>query len=133
MVPHTHLAPHRPVVLVVDAYPDAAESTAMLLSLSGYVAHTATTGRAALDQARRLRPDVLVMDIPLPDGDGYALVRALTVALGYCPRTVVVTGVHGLEGRSRAAGCEHHLLKPADPEVLTAVLDRYADEVVPRT
>ncbi|MEO2088854.1 MAG: response regulator, partial [Gemmataceae bacterium] len=104
MPPHTHLAPHRPIVLVVDAYPDAAESTAILLSLSGYVAHTATCGRAALDQARRLRPDVLVLDIPLPDGDGYALVRSLTAALGYRPRTVVVTGVHGLEERSRAAG-----------------------------
>jgi CheY-like chemotaxis protein len=121
-------AAHPLVVLVVDAYPDAAESTALLLSLCGHVTHTAECERTAVDQAVRHRPDVLVLDIPLPDGDGYALLRAVTTALGYRPRTVVITAWDGLEERSRDAGCEHHLVKPASPVEIMALLEWYAAE-----
>ena len=64
-------------ILVVDDNRDAAESLAMLLGISGHETHTAHDGAAALEAARALRPDVVLLDIGLPKLNGYEVCRRI--------------------------------------------------------
>ncbi len=68
-------APHR--VLVVDDEPSIVDAVATALRYEGYEVHEARTGRAALKAAESLRPDLIVLDIMLPDLDGLDVTRRL--------------------------------------------------------
>jgi CheY-like chemotaxis protein len=112
-------------LLVVDDYPDVADSFAMLLSMWGHEVHTFHGGREALEAATRLRPDVVLADILLPDMDGYELARWMVKLPDLCETTLVA--VTGLGDKAclrscREAGFDHHLLKPVDPDRLQDVL-----------
>ena len=110
-------------VLIVDDEPDGADSLALLLQGCGLDARAAYSavgaGQMVVDG---FRPDALVMDLGLPDVDGYAVARDLCAALPRRPLLVAVTGYHHLDERSRREGFDHHFLKPADPALLVAVL-----------
>ncbi len=109
-------------VLVVEDHPDTGESCALLLQLLGHEARLAATCADALRAAEGFAPDLVLVDIGLPDGDGYDLADRLRAALPRRPRVVAVTGYDHLEGRSRRAGLDGHLVKPFTPEALAAVL-----------
>ncbi|WP_323135548.1 response regulator transcription factor [Streptomyces beihaiensis] len=64
-------------VLVVDDEPDLAEVVTGALRYEGWEVRSAATAAAALDTARDLRPDAVVLDIMLPDGDGLSVLREL--------------------------------------------------------
>jgi CheY-like chemotaxis protein len=113
-------------VLVVDDYPDSGESTVALLGLHGHEVRVALTAAGAVAAAASFVPDVVLIDIGLPDGDGYGLAAKLRTFLGPATRFVAVTGYPNLEGRSRAAGFECHLVKPAEPSAFLALLDGFA-------
>ncbi len=123
-----HLPPAgaRRRVLVVDDNGDAAESLALLLRASGHEVSTAHDARQALDDAVRLQPDVVLLDIGLPEMDGYEVARRLRNDRRMdATRLVALTG-YGQEGdreQARAAGFDDHLLKPADPETLQRLMD----------
>lgn len=112
-------------ILVVDDNRDAADSTAMLLRLSNYVVHVEYSGEAALDTARGVRPDVVLLDVGLPLLDGYEIARRLRAQ----PETrnvrlIAVTGFGAPEDmtRAREAGFDAHLLKPVDLGLLDALI-----------
>jgi PAS domain S-box-containing protein len=112
-------------ILVVDDNRDAAESCATLLELSGHHVQTAYTGRHALELAKTFRPHVLLLDIGLPDLDGYQLARAIRAApWGRGIVLIAVTGWGQEEDRRRAfeAGCDHHLTKPIAAETVESLL-----------
>ncbi len=113
-------------VLVVDDNIDSAESLAMLLKLWGHEVRTAYEGRSALTMARGGWPDVVLLDIGLPEMDGNEVARRLREEHGPArPRLVAVTGYGQQEDRlrSRQAGFDHHIVKPVDPEELLAALN----------
>lgn len=129
------LAPPAPTVegalrvLVVDDNADAAHTLAALLEVAGHDVTIAGDAHRALELARRVRPQVMVLDIGLPDLDGCALARqfrgmpetrdALLVALtGY--------GQPSDRARSEEAGFDHHLVKPADMMKVNGILEAYA-------
>jgi len=113
--------PVRRRVLIVDDNQDGAESLAVLLQLGGHETHTAHDGQQAIEDAERLRPDIVLLDIGLPVMDGYELaqrLRELLVDSGRVPslRLLAVTG-YGQEtdrARSADAGFHEHLVKPID-------------------
>ena len=114
-------------VLAVDDDEDTLEALRLLLQRYGAHVSVATTGREALDQLVRQRPDVLVADIGMPDLDGYGLieqVRALDPDLGGRTPAVALTAHASLNDRLRAleAGYQHHLGKPVHPEDLAVVI-----------
>jgi len=109
-------------ILLVDDHRDGGDSTAELLRLLGYEVRLARTGAEALDLVGSFAPDVAILDIGLPDGDGYELAGKLVAALVRRPLLIALTGFGNFDDRSRAAGFDHHLLKPADPPVLAALL-----------
>jgi PAS domain S-box-containing protein len=114
-------------VLVVDDNPDVREALQMLLELRGHTVTTAGTGRAALEASAALRPEVVVLDLGLPDISGLEVAAQIrsNPELG---STVLIA----LSGRdqpedvklSRAAGFDHHLVKPARTEALERLFPR---------
>jgi CheY-like chemotaxis protein len=124
-------APEGLSVLVVDDYPDAAESLADLLGMYGHRVTVAHTAREALEVADRERPDVVLLDIRLPDMDGWQVARWMREQASVRDRRplllVAVTGCCRDEDcrRSVAAGIDFHLIKPVDPDLLVRVLMSY--------
>lgn len=116
-------------VLVVDDLPDAARMTAAVLSLHGYVVRTAGCGEAALRAVAADPPDVVLLDINLPDISGWEVVRRLRdrAVDGKQPVVIAVTGYGQDRDRlaSTLAGIDQHLVKPVDPTVLLAQLERF--------
>jgi two-component system, cell cycle response regulator DivK len=116
-----------PLVLVVDDFQDNREMFAEFLSLSGFRVAEAATGREAIDRAFELVPDVILMDLSLPELDGWEATRKIKGN----PHTqhipiVALTG-HALADHSRdakQAGCDAFLTKPCLPEVLVVEIRR---------
>lgn len=112
-------------ILVVDDSRDAADICAMLLELSGHRVQTAYSGRRALEVAEAFQPQVLLLDIGLPDMDGYQLARSIRSApWGHSACLVAVTGWGQDQDRRRASevGFDHHLTKPVEAEALDSLL-----------
>ncbi len=113
-------------VLVVDDNVDAADSLGMMLQQMGHSVQVSYDGRAALAAARREVPDVVLLDLDLPQLDGFAVARLLRQdrRLDGVP-IVAVTGFGQEVDRTRArqAGFDQHLVKPVDPDVLRSTLE----------
>jgi CheY-like chemotaxis protein len=121
--PATALAPRR--VLVVDDNRDAAESLGMLLGLLGAEVQVAFDGPQALAAFDAHEPQVVLLDIGMPEMDGFEVARRIRRRLtGRDVALIALTG-WGQEKdrqRSRSAGFDHHLIKPVEVEVLQALL-----------
>ncbi len=104
-------------VLVVDDNEDAAEMLSETLLDLGYVVRIAADGPSALLVAKEFQPQVALLDIGLPEMDGYELGRRLRDAYGATGlRLVALTGFGEAahKARSREAGFDAHLVKPVD-------------------
>ncbi len=112
-------------MLVVDDNVDAAQSLALLLEGGGTTVAVAHDGASALEAARTLRPDVVLLDLGLPDISGDAVARALRAEpFGARLLLVAITGWGQQQDRQRTAdaGFDLHLVKPVDPgDLLRAV------------
>jgi two-component system CheB/CheR fusion protein len=113
-------------ILVADDNRDNADSLSMLLKLSGHEVHLAHSGTAAFESAKRLRPDIGVFDIGMPDLDGYQLAERIRhEAWGKKIRLIALTGWGQESDKRRAhlAGFDHHLTKPVDPDQLERLFE----------
>jgi CheY-like chemotaxis protein len=114
-------------VLVVDDNADAALTLQMLLHSLGHETHVAHDGKAALEVAARVRPDVVLLDIGLPGVDGYEVARRLRQIKGAPPMRIIAVTGWGTDAdrrRSQEAGFDVHLVKPLDADELARVLAR---------
>jgi CheY-like chemotaxis protein len=112
-------------ILVVDDNVDAAEMLAMLLEAGGNQTRLAHTGLAALAAASELEPDLVFLDIGLPEMNGYEVATRLRAdpRLRDCV-LVALTGWGSDDDRrqAHAAGFDRHLVKPIDGDKLHDVL-----------
>ena len=118
-------------ILIVEDNPDAAESLKMLLETLGHHTTAVTDGAAAVELMTQAPADVMLIDIGLPDIDGYEVarrVRALPTT-GKQPIMIALTGYGRQEDRDRAAaaGFDRHLVKPIRLEALQRLLDACAN------
>ena len=115
-------------ILVADDNHDAADSMAMLLRDTGHEVEVVYDGARALDAARRMRPDVFILDIGMPGLNGYDLARAARREPWSADTLIVALTGWGQESdRQRAgeAGIDVHLVKPVERDMLEiAVLRR---------
>lgn len=112
----------RLLILVVERDQHVRELEAHFLRLAGYSVEFATDGKAALEQARALRPVVVVTEILVPKLDGLALCRQLKADPQTCGIAVLVFSVLAASVRAREAGADAFLLKPlAEHRLLTTV------------
>ena len=112
-------------VLVVDDNRDAADSSATLLELQGHLTATAYTGLGGLALGEAFRPQAVLLDIGLPDVNGYDLARRIRATdWGRAACLVAITGWGQDADRQRAfeAGFDHHLTKPVVPQVIETLL-----------
>ena len=112
-------------MLVVDDNADAANSLALLLTLQGLATQVAYNGKQALERLEAFRPEFVLLDLGLPEMDGYEVarrIRAMPEFEGI--RLVALSGYGQPEDRrrTRAAGFDGHLIKPVDMSVLTKAL-----------
>jgi len=120
---------HRPGVarrvLVVDDERAVAHSLAVLLRLLGHEVEIAHDGLEAIGAAERSRPDVILLDIGMPELDGYAACRRIREQpWGEALRIVALTGWGTAEDRRRSAeaGFDGHLVKPVEAATLSKLL-----------
>ena len=106
-------------VLVVDDNRDAADSAVMLLHIWGHEARAVYSGAECVAMVKQFDPDVILMDIGLPGGDGFKVKEEVEQI---CPqaRVVALTGYTqaDIKRRVREEGFAAHLLKPVEPPEL---------------
>jgi DNA-binding response OmpR family regulator len=112
-------------ILVVDDNRDAAESLSMLLHARGHDVQVAYDGLEAVGAAIAFNPDVVLLDLGLPKLHGYEAARRIRDAKGDQVLLIAVTGWGQDEDRRRslAAGFDHHLTKPVDPEAISRLIE----------
>jgi DNA-binding response OmpR family regulator len=117
-------------ILLVEDEPSAADTMAYLLRSDGYEVRTAPDAASALAAAESEPMDVVLLDIGLPDADGYEVARRLREEAGDDPKRrpviIAITG-HGEDTerlRAYDAGIDLHLVKPVQPEELERILER---------
>jgi CheY-like chemotaxis protein len=113
-------------VVVIDDNYDDVRTTALYLQSMGHKVDYAINGYAGLDVAMRFRPDVVFVDLRLPDVDGATVAREIRNEPRLrSVRVFAITGSVQQEDWDRAleAGCEQVFIKPVDPDVLIALLD----------
>jgi CheY-like chemotaxis protein len=111
-------------VLVVEDSIDSAETMGELIVRWGYEVQLAHDGVSALTIARAFRPHVILLDIGLPDIDGYAVAHRLRGEDLGGDILVALTGYGEPQDRTRAqqAGFDRHLTKPVAPDALQELL-----------
>ena len=112
-------------VLVVDDHKDTARMSMMLLRSWGHHVRVANTGLEALEQARDFHPQVVLLDIGLPDLDGYEVARRIRNDPDLqAARLVAITGYGQASDRATAleAGYDQHMVKPVEPADLKKAL-----------
>lgn len=119
-----------PLVLVVDDYEDNRRLFAEYLRLAGFRAEVAGSGADGLAKAAALRPDVIVMDLAMPDLDGFEVTRRLRAREDTRHIPVIALTAYPM-GYSRhaalEAGCDAYLSKPFGPRHLAAQIRRLLD------
>ncbi|MBV9949758.1 MAG: response regulator [Myxococcales bacterium] len=105
-------------VLVIEDEPDAREILCLILKEAGHEVHAASTGMEGVTLAGEIEPDVALVDIGLPELDGYDVARALRRQLGSRIFLAAITGYGQRADRERAidAGFDTHMTKPVEVE-----------------
>jgi PAS domain S-box-containing protein len=108
-------------ILIADDNQDAADSLAVLLQMEGHEVTVVRDGREALTTINAVRPEIALLDIGMPELDGYEVARQVRQnTLGRAVTLIAVTGWGQDRDKARAlgAGFNHHLTKPIEPTQL---------------
>jgi DNA-binding response OmpR family regulator len=117
------VAPMR--IVIVDDNEDIRDLVAELLATHGHSVSQAGTGRAALELIEQLRPEAAIVDLGLPDLDGWAVAKSVRETLSGIPILLVAMSGYGSDAdrkRATEAGFDAHIVKPAHiDEILRAL------------
>ena len=114
-------------ILFIDDNPDARDLIALLLRRVGYEAIPSSDGESGLEAAHREKPDLILLDIVLPDTDGYQVLEALRASTETRGIPVIlISGIAQSREKAKAlrAGAESYLERPFHPQEL---LDQIKD------
>ena len=118
-------APSQQRILVVDDSKDGADSLSVVLQMMGAESRAVYDGPSALASIRTFAPTTVLLDIGMPDMDGYEVARQIRADPGLASvRLIALTG-WGAEGdrrRTRESGFDEHWVKPVEPERLMALV-----------
>ena len=114
----------RGTILVVERDPHIRVLETLFLSEAGYVVEFADDGASALEQARRLRPDLLITEIMVPKLDGLALCRLLKEDPATRGIMVLIFSILTASARARDAGADAFLRKPLAEQKLLDTVDQ---------
>ena len=116
----------RQAILIVDDDQPQVEVLSHRLQKQGFATFLAYEGREGLQKARDHRPDLVLLDLRLPDLDGFTVCEELVDSPDTCDIPIII--VSGSDRpdvvrSSRAAGCEFFVRKPYDPNVLLTLIE----------
>jgi signal transduction histidine kinase/ActR/RegA family two-component response regulator len=114
-------------ILLVEDNGDIAEALKIILARDGHAVGVAQDGAVALEMLRTFDPDIVFLDIGLPDMDGFELARRMRSETKRADLMIVALSGYGQEAHrrlSKEAGCDEHLVKPVHPDVLRTFLGR---------
>ena len=114
-------------ILVVDDYPSAAESLSMLLEIKGHQVGIAHDGLSAIEMAQAMQPKVVILDIGLPDMDGFELATKLRQCTQLGEMLIIALSGYAPPNDSeklRTAGIDEYLIKPVKIETIQNLLEK---------
>lgn len=125
------VAERRRSILVVDDDHGQVEALTYRLKQQGYRTFAAESGRYGLEVAMQQRPDLILLDLRLPDADGFDVCGQLNDHPDTCFIPVII--VSGMERpdiirQSRSAGCQYYVRKPYDPNALLILIEQAIEE-----
>lgn len=112
------------IILVVDGNPHVRELESHFLHEAGYSVCFEQSGNGALEQARKLAPDIIITEILVPVLDGLTLCRRLKADPQTSNIAVLIFSILAAEGRAREAGADAFLLKPLAEGTLISTVQR---------
>jgi two-component system, cell cycle response regulator DivK len=122
----------RPTVMVVDDYDDVRNMLSRWLEDQAYRVVEATAGKEAVEMAQRERPDLILMDLALPEIDGFAATFGIRTHEELRDVPIIAISAYGelgidaqLKIDPQSIGFNDYLPKPFSPQKLTEILDRY--------
>lgn len=118
-------------ILIIDDDDAMVDVLSQRLSRQGYEIVVAASGDEGLAIARDRRPNLVLLDLRLPDADGFSVCQQLGDDSGTCTIPVII--LSGMERpdiirRSRAAGCQYYVRKPYDPNALLILVQHAIGE-----
>lgn len=125
--------PRNTSIVVVDDSSDGREMLTEYLAFRGFQVAEARHGAEAIEVARRVRPHIVLMNLTMPDMDGWEATRQLKADPLTKDIIVIAVSAHAFasgEASARAAGCDGFIVKPFDLAVLADALDRVLSEGV---
>lgn len=118
---------HSRSILIVDDDATISDSLAVALDRQGFQTSTAASGREGLKLARQTRPDLVILDLRLPDVDGFTVCQKLVDDPRTCTIPVILLSAMerpDIIRRSRAAGGQYFVRKPYDPNALLVLIEQ---------
>ena len=116
------------VILYVEDNPDNRNLIRRVLEADGYVMVEASSADQAIEVLQNEPPDLILMDINMPDTDGYTLTARIKAIPEYSKIPIVAVTANVMRGdreRSLNAGCDGYIQKPIDIDILTQQLERF--------
>jgi two-component system cell cycle response regulator DivK len=116
------------LVLLVEDHDDTRDAAVMFFKVQKLRVEVAMTGLQAISAARRLKPDVVVMDLGLPGMDGWEASRQLKSHPETRHIPIIALTAHALdydEDRAQEAGCDVYLRKPCHPSDLLEAIVKF--------
>ena len=115
-------------ILVIEDNPDNYDLVRFVLERSGHEISPAIDGREGLDRAAELTPDLILLDLAIPEIDGWEVARQLKDADATKAIPLVALTAHTLPGdrrRALEAGCDGYISKPIDVKTFANVISHY--------
>jgi CheY-like chemotaxis protein len=110
-------------VLIIEDHADERESLQALLEVWGHHVKVAEDGSRGIALALAKQPDIVLVDLGLPDIDGSDVISCIRAAFGVKDIAIVaLTGWSGREAQARSAGCDAYFSKPVEAEALKEIL-----------
>jgi len=123
---------HAPIVLVVDDDPNARELLRRHLQRGGYAVRTAANGEEAMQLARTLKPDVVTLDVLMPQVDGWAVLSAMKDDPALAEIPVVMVTIVDNQSIGFSLGATDYLIKPINRDRLARALEKCCPRGAPR-
>jgi CheY-like chemotaxis protein len=119
---------NHPSILVVDDNIDNLDLTRLLLEVEGYEVWTAEDAVQALAILQRIRPDLILMDVQMPEIDGLELTRRLRKDEAWEEVPIIALTAYAMRGdeeKARSAGCNGYITKPIDTRTFGGLVREY--------
>ena len=116
------------IILYVEDNYDNRVLVRRVLEFAGYAMAEASNAEDAIQKINSMRPSLILMDINMPDMDGYALTARIKATPGFASVPIVAVTANVMRGdreRSLEAGCDGYIQKPIDIDTLTQQIERF--------